>query len=279
MKTSGKRVSRRPIRRAKNLRRRQPTVKMVSRIVKRSLYRSLETQDATSRNVDVLCGTLGSSNWSLGNQIYSITPNATTNNGISITQGDGEANRSANRIRLTQTSFRMCVTIQPYDAITNPILKPCIFKYWVVTAKPNFNYRLLTDVQSTSTDLFDAGNSSTGTTSAVYDLMMPFNKDKYNILETKHFKIGLSQAPVGSSATQPAWGFQSNNDSKLFLIKKLNLTKYCPKTIIYNDNTGEPSSKNVWLFFACYFQDGTTMGADIVPLRVRINQSIKFKDV
>lgn len=251
--------------------------KNLNAVIARKVNQMKETQQPAQRTTDIATGGLLSTAWAAGNQILAVTPNSTANNGIQITQGTGEANRNGNRIRTTYAGIRFCATMLPYNAVTNPNVKPMLLKYWVISAKPGQDFSTLADVIGWANNAFDNGNTSSGSSRSLYDLMFDYNNDLYNVHTSGMCKLGY--AGYTGTNNDPQAGNYNNNDFKIFAKRSLNLTKYCPKIIKFNDNDARPFSKPIWFVWAAYYADGTTSNDAYQMVRVRLTQHYHFKEM
>lgn len=116
--------------------RKRAPMRTMRRVAETVVNRMSETQDADNRNTEQLIGTMNSTQWNIGAQCFSLTPNIGTNNGIVIGQGSGsEGQRKGNQIRTVKSSISFSGVAQPYQATTNPTPKPFFFKWWIISAR------------------------------------------------------------------------------------------------------------------------------------------------
>lgn len=233
-----------------------------------------ETQEAQGRQSDILVGAQGGNNWNLGIQIYPLNPSSAANNGIEIAQGVGEQNRQGNQIRLVKSSLKFSAYPENFTA-TNNTVKPLYLVLCIFRIKPGRASDDIANAIASSTDFYDNGNSVQGAQRDMFDLLQDINDDKYDVLRTYKWKLGRSDALTGAGAS----GSFSNNDFKLSIMRKMNLTKYCARNIKYIDVDPKPTCRHTWAAFYCVYADGLVMAQDQQPVRIRLFQDIQFKDI
>lgn len=262
------------------LSKRKPLRKAVARVARLTMLRMAETQDADNRNSDVLVGTMNSTQWNLGAQIYSLTPNLNASNGVQINQGSSEGARKGNQIRTVRSTIAFSGVAQGYNATTNPSPRPFYLKWWIVSAKPGVPFQDVSDVIPIRLDFFESGSGTAGTAGTTLDMMRPINNEKYTVHKQGTHKLFFSSYTGSGGTGTGDRGQQANNDFNMGVMKKINVTKYMPKIIRYVDNETviNPTSKAVWWVCATYYADGTNMPAVEAPIRLRVLQDFKFKD-
>lgn len=258
---------------------RGPSMRAMNMAARRQINRMVETQDANDRTTDVLIGSMTSTAWTAGDQIWCLTPNTTSNKGIVIAPGTGEADRKGNKVRTAACRIRITGIMEAYNATSNPTPRPQIVRWFVITAKKGVDFDDVGNVIDIRNDLYEDGNNTQIAGGNIFDTMLAINTDKYNIHAAGQFKIYWAEytGTGGSGATN---GNNTNNDFKYFFQKNFNFTKYCPKVIQYMDNSsGKPTSKAVWFCMYTVPADGGTPGPAVTPIRVKIIQEFKFKDL
>lgn len=191
-----------------------------------------------------------------------------------IAQGTGEGNRIGNEITLSQLRFSFIIN---YNAA---ITQPQFVRMWVVTYKFDPNNAQTADVWSSvqngvtsSANFFDNGNSSNGMLGTMLDLIAPVNTDVMTVHKCKTYKIGCATAPSGGATA-------GNNDFKYAVKDYIDLLKYVPKRVKYNDTATTSFNKKVFIIFECLAADGTVVN-DTAPARCLINYfyNVKWTDV
>lgn len=193
-------------------------------------------------------------------------PNAWTNNNVfdtsvvytGITQGTGEGNRVGNRIKIKK--FRFSFILNP----SVNILTCHMVRMFVVTYKFDPNGSTASDIwaacQNWSTtgtvnrSFFDNGSATTGMLGNMQDLMLPVNTDAFTVHKVKTFKLGYSSLPTVAAGN----AINGNNDFKYIIRGGVNLHKYMPKFIKYNDATTVHYNKKIFILFEVLSADGAS---------------------
>lgn len=235
----------------KNKKARRPrarlSVKAMRKIARTEIRRQVEDKEVR-----------GTANLPLGSNPDTYTNWAANNiidcnvNLQSIVQGTGQGNRVGNKIRLTKFMLRGALYYQ--STVDTPIL----VKMWVVSSKLNPNNATNIDIYQACSTLFSAnnwfqdGNSSAPMTSNLRDSQLPVNTDIFTVYATRTWKVANAQAPQGASPG-------SNNDFKTLVNYKMNLLKYHPKILRWNDNsTTNGFWRKLFVVFQCMNANGST---------------------
>lgn len=144
----------------------------------------------------------------------------------SITQGDGQGNRSGNRIDLEKLMFRGIFSMG--NEIQNLVCK-LVF----ACPKDSIESPVLADFN----ELMQDGNTAVAPNNSLLQLYMPFNKDYWNIKKTVKFALNYGQA-----SAIPSNGYGQYHQVSI------DLAKYLPKTIKYNDTSVSPTSVGLYAF-------------------------------
>lgn len=161
-----------------------------------------------------------------------------------IQQGTGEGQRIGNKISNVKLSFKGFITIP--DSATGSNTKfwyPRYLKMFI------FKQRSTNDIPTDMSDLFQNGNTDVAPQNQPQDMYVPFNKDKYVIHTTRMFKLATSNSPAGN--------ITANNDFSLSKYFNVDLTKYIPSNVLYNDTTAHPTNVGLFAGFLMCFADGS----------------------
>lgn len=220
--------------------------------------------------------------WSISRQLSSTSNAPDTNNimalspyasQLQIDQGTGQGSRVANRIKITKSIFKFMLTPQQYSASANPAPRPQIVRMVL------FYDRLNTTVTPTpfaNNDFFDNNNSVGGFAGNTTDLVRMFNTDRYRILKVKTFKLGFANYG-GTNANADAQTF-ANNDYKLNIIRKYDITKHLVKNVLYVDTNSNPSSRGLWVMFYTMPANTSTFGSTDFPLLLSGQVETHYED-
>lgn len=195
-----------------------------------------------------------------------------------INQGGGEGARLANRLKIKK--FRFSFIINP----SSNLLTAHMVRMYVVTYKFDPNGATNNDIwaacqnwSSTGTvnrTFFDNGNSTNGMTGSMQDLLMPINTDAFTVHKVKTFKLGYASVPDDGSAATTISG---NNDFKYIIRGSVNVGKYMPKYLKYNDNSTVSYNKKVFIIFEVLSADGASNDDIAVRGKIWYNYNFVFE--
>jgi len=204
-----------------------------------------------------------------------ITPQSSQPSGIRISQGVGAGDRTGNSIRTRKVIFRYSITPQPYDENFVPYPQPV----WV---RMYFGYiRGCRDVAPTAGQLsnfFQAGNVSEPFAGNLTDMVRPYNKDLFHVCCMRTHKIG--NAFITKNRTTPSAVDEqnySNNDFKLNALGSVDLTKYIPKTMKFNDANDNPDT-GLYVWFNSVYASGNFTTDNIAQTRCFYSIDYEYED-
>lgn len=238
---------RKAIRRAK----RAPLRKMI----KAEIHRQIENKTIqTVSAIYIPTTTDNTSGVQINNAIIRLTPSSTLS--YQIAQGDGQGQRSGNQITTRKMVIRGVMTAEPYDVAQNPGPVPVVVRMHLMYDKrtpngidPSNNNEVNPTPQSPNNDFFQFGNTVTGFQGTNLDQMQTINTDRYAVLASKTFKIGYQRYDGTTTSTNAtaAQQFYTNNDFKMQVPLRWNVTKHMPKKIKFNDASTSPNCRGLYL--------------------------------
>lgn len=199
---------------------------------------------------------------------------------IAINQGTSQSQRVGNRIRVKSLWFKGVLAVLPYDATTNPNPRPTQVKMVFFYDKTNPN-SLPNPFAGGAAGPFQGGGGTNNFQNDLVDMVMPFNTDRYRILATRTYKLGYSQyaGTAASAANQTAYQAYSNNDYRLNYQISMNLTKYYPKMLRFNDNNAIPTNRGLYVMFFYANADGSQAGNGWSQVGFQYMQSLTYTDL
>lgn len=172
---------------------------------------------------------------------YQVVSPSNSSFGYNISQGVSNAQRIGNRVRTQKLVVNYTITPNGYNATTNPNPQPQVVIIYFFKSKITPSG----DVTANQilTQFFENGSTMTGLSGYLMDLNRKICPDTFTYLTHRVHKIGYAQN--SATGAMPNYSNQANNDFKLFVTGKVNLTKYCPKIIKWDDNN---LVNNDWIF-------------------------------
>lgn len=202
--------------------------KAVMNVVKR--YAEKKQQDQNLSNQII-----GSST-ALG--FYYLLPDTAT---LTVPQGSGVASRIANRIRPVKLTYQGTIEPMTYDALTNPTPTPQLVTIWIVASKVTPNAP--PNPSNVGANFFRNGSSPASIGGTPNDWCLPINTEDWTLYKKIVLKVGYAEFTT-TGATAAAGNF-ANNDFQGCARFSLDLTKYCPAQITFDDATARPTSRQL----------------------------------
>lgn len=168
---------------------------------------------------------------------------------VDINQGTGQSSRIGNVIRTKRATLKGVMFPNPVSP-GNPSPKAVEVVMWIFKMKQVNGGGLLIDANDVATSrFFQDNNGATGLTGDLINIIQTPNQDTVNVLHKRVFKLGYSS---GSAS-----GNLANNDFKYNQKFSINVTKYLPKVIKYDDNDIDPSIRHTYCLVVPFYADGT----------------------
>jgi len=190
-----------------------------------------------------------------------------------IAQGVTQGTRIGNKIQVRKIMLNYILRPTSYDAVFNPSCIPSevqlmlgYVKQTPTTLPTNFDVG----------QLFQAGASSAAPVETVRDIISVINKDFWVIKKRWTHKIGyaINDGTGGAVAQQ----YQANNDFKLNVVKKIDITGYCPKTISFNDGSPTPTTKNLFFMYYAVGANGNLAAGNNLPANIEFWIDFHYED-
>lgn len=239
--------------------------KTIKRYVSRVIHRNLENKRMTtefSKNLYNITG--GVANFQ-PNNILPLCPNSATGGLYTITQGTGQQQRVSNSISVRKAYLRGILVPGVYSAISNPTPGPLDVKIWIFSLKRNVLQLTQADVYNTLNATFFAnGNTSIGLLGSLYDAITPVNKDVVNVHYSRTIKLGFS-GYSGVTGGADVTSSKASNDYKLNYKMTLDITRWLPKKMLFNDTDSGTTSRQVYCVFEPMYYNGASMLAATTP--------------
>lgn len=251
--------------------RKKTSTKMVSKAVKsyvsKAIHRNVENKSyQVGYSAD-----LGSFN---SNNLLYAQPLTPYVGGLSITQGVTQSTRIGNQIKLRKLRFNFVLSARTYNVSNNPSPQPVNLEMLICSLKSASGEM---PIASDIANLYQLNASSIPPSGFIYDMTQKVNTDLFHVYKRMRFKFGYSTAG-GTGVNANAQSF-ANNDFKLNIIRNLDLTKYAPKTITYNDNSQTPTSRCLFVLFNVLpVVGGTSFATGVFPVRIDSTIFIDYED-
>jgi len=261
-RTFKRKSSRRPLRKAFK---KSPKVQSIKRMIQTQIARNTETKIEEMINIDRSIYSTSSANFP--DNVITLGPSGD----LQVTQGVTQGERIGNKITTKSLWLRGTICPKTYDATTNPFPIPQVVKIVIFYDKTD-----PTTLPSVGTNFFQNGSANAGFQNDLVDMWRPINTERYHICCSRTLKIG--HAINQGSGSLPAWSQYSNNDFQMAGNFKINLTKYYPKKVVFDENSTTPTTRQLFCLFYCAAGSGQQNGNAWIPLTAQYAQSYKFTD-
>jgi len=223
--------------------------------------------------------TLQSASTSLAGNTCVCTPSSATGAFLNIAQGVADNQRIGNRIRVVSNKIRYSLVPLPYNATTNVSPQPQEVVMWFFRDKtqPTSNSLNVSTVLGPGGDILNHGNADAGLYGDLTDYMYVLNKDKYTYLTHRRFKLGFSTN--GGTGVSNAYQSFANNDFKMNYSGEIDLTRYTPKEIVWEDTNTNPQSKNILCLIQVVAADGQTNATTALTCSLTMVNEMKYSDL
>lgn len=207
----------------------------VKKYVKRTLHTAIETKSVQINGGYSFAGVASDPD-------LNAYPCCPVSSFWTLSQGVGSGSRLGNDIKIRKVMLNYVLRPLPYDALTNPNPQPqeIMLMLGYVKNTPSFP-----PIAGDINGLFQAGNSVTGPIGTLRDTIAVINTDYWVIKKKWQHKLGY--ANYGGTGNLPAQQSFANNDHKLNIVRRMDITKFLPKTVNFNDANVTVNTKN--LFF------------------------------
>lgn len=193
---------------------------------------------------------------------------------VAIVSGTEQGQRVGNVIRTKYATLKGIVFPFPINNTLNPDPKPmevCMWIFKLKRADPLGGWYIASAEEAVSTAFFQDGNSVSGITGELIDVMKAINQDRIQLLHKRIFKVGFAS---GADLTTE----HPNNDFKLNQKFSINITKYLSKVVKYDDNDDDPSINPTYCLIQGYCADSTVQSNDRYNLRVAWQVNYVYED-
>lgn len=257
-----KRVARRPRRVVK-----KSTVSMaVKRYVKRTIHKNVENK---CQQV-AAGGDFGNVNASSVMNVFPCTPYTGY---LTIGTGVTQNSRIGNQVKPVKVMLNYIIRPTVYDATKNPNPAPCEIDLYLGYVKPTPS---ILPTASDFLNLYQLGATSTPAVGNLSDLVATLNLDYWHISKRWRHKVGYSNNNY--TGNQPNYESFTNNDFKLNVIRKMDITRYYPKTLTFNDSAQPTTAKGLFFFYQAVNAGGVTNTAAILPMNIQFWIEVKYED-
>jgi len=263
-----KSTRRRPVRKA-------GTVSTVKRIAKQVVLRMAEKKltyfESVDSGIDIHAASF--TTWGVS-EIQPVSVYSTALGGMQIGQGDTQAGRAGNRVRISSLKMKYILMPNAYNVTTNNTPRPLIFRMWFFYLK---NDPVGPPVVADFADFFQEGNASTAPLGTLIDMVKNTNSDFFTVVKVVTHKLGF--ANYGGTGIDVAYQSFANNDYRLNHIRTIDLTGHVVKNLVFNDTISPPVTRALFMVSEVVSATNTGFAVDQVPARMWYSLEARFTDL
>jgi len=193
----------------------------------------------------------------------------------SISNGLGQGNRIGNKIQIRKVMLNYILRPTAYDATFNPLPGPSHVQLFLghIKSAPS-----ALPTSSDVNQLFQSGNSVTAPVGTLRDIISVVNTDYWTIKKRWSHKVGFSVNDGTTGPSSAAAQYGSNNDFKMNVVKRLDITRMLPKTMNFNDSGVSSTTKNLFFMYYAVAASGVNNSASILPTNMEFWLDYSFED-
>lgn len=192
---------------------------------------------------------------------------------LTIPQGVGQGQRNGNECKVKRVMLNYVLYPLPYNAGTNPASCPMHIQLFLGNVKLS---KGILPITADVNNLFNLGGGVLAPTGSLTDLNLPINKDVWDIKKVWSHKLGYAES-AGTGAV-PTQQYFANNDFKLNITRRMDITRYCAAALKFNDNNATLIGNNTFFMFQALAANGAAFGATVVPAQIQFFVTIDYED-
>lgn len=214
---------------------------IVKALCKREIDKTTELKTAT-----VTSAVLDLPNYANSNTDNNVIPLVPDSSALTISQGTAASQRIGNTIRVRKVYLHLSLFPSPYNATENSVPIPQDVICYIFSLRANESSQLAAVRTFCGSSFFDAGGSVQGFSGDLSDFMKRPNTDA--VIVHKRFLLKLGAANYETNTGTQANNFSyANNDYKLNCIRRMDITKFIPKNIKFEDTATTIQNNPVYL--------------------------------
>lgn len=244
--------------------------KTISKAIDVKIKKNIETKKA-----QFAYSTTVGSYQNLNLQIEPISPYVGSGN-INIEQGVGDGMRVGNKIEIVKGVINVMGIGMPYDTVDNNLRKPVYIQCAIFYDK--LLPTSLPDAGQVRANFFNYDNTTSAMVGSLVDSIKYINTDRYGVFRYWKEKIGFQSYNGVAGVISDNYFYGQNNDFKLLVQRKIDITKYLHKKVTFNDNNDTATTRALFLMYWAISADGTVLPADQFPVKMYTSGEISYKD-
>lgn len=193
---------------------------------------------------------------------------------IQISQGVTQNGRTGNEVKVRKVTLRYVLYMNKYNPETNNTLAPLEIQLFLGFVRNSSG--LLPNVTDFG-NLYQYNNTVNPIFGDLTDLTQRINTDYWTIKKYWRHKLGYSTLLASDVTITSAANF-ANNDFKLNHVRTMDITKYYPKTLKFNDVSDTLQGPGLFFFFQALSADGNTLAGSQIPASILYQCDVSYED-
>jgi len=190
-----------------------------------------------------------------------------------LPQGVTQGTRTGNQCKIRRVMLNYVLLPQPYNATTNPNPVPVHVQLFLGAVK---QYKGILPQSADINLMFQLGGTTVAPTGALLDLTYQINRDNWDIKKQWGHKLGY--AAYGGTGTIPAQQSFTNNDFKLNVVNRMDITKHCAASMKFNDGNSTHQGANLFFMFQAIAANGAALPATVQAAQIQYSIIIEYED-
>lgn len=191
------------------------------------------------------------------------------------TSASSNSTRVGNEVYTKKLTMDFTINPNSYNVSTNPNMIPQEVIVYFFKKRPNSNDVM--DIVDLG-NLYESGSSPIAPTGYLMDCNCKLNSDYFTYLTHRRYKVGRSVVGSAVNLTAPNYNAPTNNDFKWNIIGKINLTKWCPKRILWSDGIANATTPLIHMLVQTVGADGSLQSTSILPIAMFGRIHYEFTD-
>lgn len=192
---------------------------------------------------------------------------------LTIPQGVTQGTRTGNQIKVRRVMLNYVLHPLKYDVTTNLTPQPLeILMYLGRMRRTKGEIPFSPDFSN----LYQLGGTSTAPTGTIIDTCFDINNDFWEVKKSWSHKLGYSNYDgTGTSGTFQRF---ANNDYKLSVVRKLDITKLCPASVRFDDSNTATQGNNLFFFYQAVSANGNGLSSTQQVAKINFYLTITYED-
>jgi len=210
----------------------------------------------------------------LGGNVLVCTPSSSLY-GPTMSRGTADGNYIGNKFKIVNYVHQFVLTPTAYNATTNTQMTPCWVRVYYFKNKFAPCSDLVANNFNAVGTFFNGGTTTLGFGGSLMDLTRKIDNQNFTYLTHRTYKVGQA-APATTSGTTSYHPY-TNNDFKLSVLGKVNLSRFFKQPVTINDAS---VTMTPWVFMLvqCISAHGNILATSQLPIQMQNEMIITYTD-